>query len=75
MIFLKIVRYEPDTDMDIDMDIGIITALLHSKLQGQLYTLKLCNNWHISGVSLGGIPYLPCVIWPIIELLITCQLI
>ncbi len=25
---------------------------LHSKLQGMLYTLQLCNNWHLSAVFL-----------------------
>ncbi len=24
--------------------------ILHIELQGHLYTLQLCNNWHLSGV-------------------------
>ncbi len=26
----------------------ILVSILHSELHGQLYTLQLCNNWHIS---------------------------
>ncbi len=51
-----------------------ICPTLHSELQGQLYTLQLCNNWHISGVFPSGIPHLPCIILLIIESHITCQL-
>ncbi len=53
------------------------------QLCNQLYTLRLCNqiilyscvtNNTFLGISPGGISHLPCVIWPVSELLITCQL-
>ncbi len=59
---------------------------LHSELQGQLYTLyselqgqlftpravtQMTPFWSFPP---GGIPRLTCVIWPISELFITCQL-
>ncbi len=36
-------------------------STLHSELQGQLYTLQSVT------IYTGGIPHLPCVIWPISE--------
>ncbi len=52
--------------------------ILCSNLQGQLYTLLLCNIDTSCDTfrmfSMGGISRMPCVIWPIGELFITYQL-